>query len=294
MSSQLLKAKIDEDMVKTCDNNIFGDWINSIDELHKNFVGAKPFEHIVLDNFLKDSYAEEAVKQFPTNLDDYYKYCNPILFKYLNDNVDKMPYCIRNIFYALSSEKMIQNMVKLTGIDNLEYDKYLHGAGLHISPKYGRLNLHLDYEKHPILEDRQRILNIIIYLNKDWDPSWNGATELWDSDNCVKKVDVKFNKALIFRTDELSWHGVPEKIMCPEGEYRKTLAFFYVSPLKSKPDETKLGVNEEGYRVKAAFVKRPQDKYDERMDKLYQIRPHRRITQEDMDEIWPDWDYRKD
>ena len=30
---------------------------------------------------------------------------------------------------------------------------------------YGRLNMHLDYEKHPILENRQRRLNIIYYLN---------------------------------------------------------------------------------------------------------------------------------
>ena len=40
---------------------------------------------------------------------------------------------------------------------------------------------------------------------------------------------------------------------------------------------------------KAKFVKRPEDPYDENMQKLYEIRPNRRITREDMDLIMPNW-----
>ena len=50
------------------------------------------------------------------------------------------------------------------------------------------------------------------------------------------------------------------------------------------------GADIDGYRKKAVFVKRPQDKYDERMEKLYKIRPMRRISDQDMYEIWPEWD----
>ena len=56
------------------------------------------------------------------------------------------------------------------------------------------------------------------------------------------------------------------------------------------PDSNKLGADINGYRNKAVFVKRPQDKYDERMEKLYKIRPIRRINDQDMSEIWPYWD----
>jgi len=87
----------------------------------------------------------------------------------------------------------------------------------------------------------------------------------------------------------MSWHGVPEIIKCPEGMYRKTLALYYISPLKSNPVKNKLGADEDGYRKKAVFVKRPQDNYEERMEKLYKIRPYRRITESDMKEIWPEW-----
>ena len=71
--------------------------------------------------------------------------------------------------------------------------------------------------------------------------------------------------------------------------YRKTLALYYISPLKSNPVKNKLGADEDGYRKKAVFVKRPQDNYEERMEKLYKIRPYRRITESDMKEIWPEW-----
>ena len=72
--------------------------------------------------------------------------------------------------------------------------------------------------------------------------------------------------------------------------YRKTLAFYYVSDLKNDKNVDKKGADENGFRTKDVFVKRPSDPHDERMEKLYAIRPHRLITSEDMKEIWNDWD----
>ena len=54
-------------------------------------------------------------------------------------------------------------------------------------------------------------------------------------------------------------------------------------------NKNKIGNDGSGYRTKATFVKRPQDPDLPQMKKLYEIRPHRRIKQEDMDEIWPEW-----
>ena len=51
----------------------------------------------------------------------------------------------------------------------------------------------------------------------------------------------------------------------------------------------KIGNNGSGFRTKACFIKRPQDEYDERMEQLYKIRPIRRIENEDMKKIWPEW-----
>jgi hypothetical protein len=152
--------------------------------------------------------------------------------------------------------------------------------------------MHLDYEKHPILENKQRRLNIILFLNKEWKKEWNGDNQLYSKDmkECKVRTYPKFNRAIIFQTNEISWHGLPEKIMCPENIYRKSIAYYYISPLINNNNLDKYGNNGSGYRLKAAFIKRPQDKYCEKIDKLYKIRPFRRITEEDLKNIYPEWD----
>lgn len=198
---------------------------------------------------------------------------------------------IKNLFYVPSTDEISNIFSKIASISDLEYDPYLNGAGLHAHSRYGRLNMHLDYEKHPKLKNRQRRLNIILFLTKDWKKEWNGDNQLWDKnmEKCKVKTFPKFNSAIIFKTNEISWHGLPEKIMCPEGVFRKSLAYYYISPLEGKSDKNKFGADESGFRTKAAFIKRPTDPDYPKMKKLYEIRPNRRIEKEDMEEIWSDW-----
>ena len=267
--------------------NIYGDWINQNIKIKNT-----PFNYIIIENFLNDNFYNEIIKTLKNKIDEnFWEYSNPIEVKYVLDKKEKYSEKLNILIKELSKDYFVDKLKKIFLIDNIEADETLHGSGLHYHPRYGRLNMHLDYEKHPILENKQRKLNIIIYLNNEWEKDWEGATELWNNDmsNCVVKCYPSKNKAIIFETSELSWHGVPEKIMCPENIYRKTLALYYITPLKNKPEKNKLGSNKDGYRTKAVFIKRPQDKDDERMEKLYKIRPYRRITKEDMKEIWPEW-----
>ena len=291
--------KIDFNKLKYFENiqNIekyFGDWKENINELKSNFINAKPFEHIIIPNFLNKEYAELLHSQFNTdNLNDpniWHKYNNPIEVKYANDNIDKMEKDISELFYILSTHQITNLFSKLSNIDDLEFDPYLHGAGLHVHPRDGRLNMHLDYEKHPI-SGKERRLNLILYLTKHWNSDWNGDTQLWDEkmENCVVKSNVIFNTAIIFKTNDISWHGLPEKITCPENVYRKTFAYYYLSNITTNEKITKFGNDGTGYRSKAAFIKRPQDPYQEEMEELYKIRPYRRIEKEDLIKIWPEW-----
>ena len=89
----------------------------------------------------------------------------------------------------------------------------------------------------------QRKLNIIIYLSKEWNPSWGGGLQLWSHDeetnkpkDRVKYVEVKYNRAVIFDTTQNSWHGLPEPLSCPEGVFRKSLALYYVTPANNAVD----------------------------------------------------------
>jgi hypothetical protein len=99
---------------------------------------------------------------------------------------------------------------------------------------------------------------------------------------CNKRIYPEFNKAVIFQTNDVSWHGLPEKIMCPEGTFRKTVAYYWISDLCTKKKM-------EHYRYKAKYVKRPEDPYDDRLQKFYDIRKDRRIESNDMESIYPGW-----
>jgi dTDP-glucose 4,6-dehydratase len=268
--------------------NYFGNWINDekiLKKIHYDFINAEPFEHIIIPNFLSNDYAELIYKNFPVdiNTNNWYEYNNPIEYKYANDHLNFMPKCLQQIFYLLSCKEIINVFSNISGIDNLEYDPYLHGAGIHVLPTGGKLDIHLDYEKHPYL-NKERRLNIILYMNKDWKEEWNGDTQLWDKNmnKCIVKSQVKFNTAIIFKTNETSWHGLPDPIKCPKNIFRKSIAYYYISSLESKPNNDIFGNDGSGYRTKATFIKRPEDPYDELKEKLYKIRPFRLIKKDDL------------
>jgi Rps23 Pro-64 3,4-dihydroxylase Tpa1-like proline 4-hydroxylase len=74
-------------------------------------------------------------------------------------------------------------------------------------------------------------VNLLIYLNKDWDERWGGALELWDRSGrqCVRSVQPVFNRAVLFDTSNFSYHGHPHPLACPPERSRKSVALYYYS-----------------------------------------------------------------
>lgn len=280
--------KITPELVASADLGVLGDWTTG------DFVAeSTPFRHCIIHNFLSEEHYKKVKAELPAAPDsNWWVYNNPLEVKYALDKFDVMGPNTRAVFYALATKQVCERMQEAFGKEGLEYDPFCHGAGLHMHPQNGRLAMHLDYERHPIAKDKQRRLNIILYLNDDWKEEWNGDTQLWTKDMsaCVKKVHPQRNTAVIFETTEQSWHGLPDLIKCPEGRYRRTLAFYYVSSLSAQASTSKVGSGSDGYRSKAVFVARPTDPKDPRLDELRAIRPNRRITEEDMARLMPEWD----
>ena len=75
---------------------------------------------------------------------------------------------------------------------------------------------------------------------------------------CIKKVTPKFNRAIIFNTTDISYHGHPSPLMCPENKCRKSLAWYYLT--EPQDDVTK--------RYRAKFVARPSDPKDDKIEKF--------------------------
>jgi hypothetical protein len=82
--------------------------------------------------------------------------------------------------------------------------------------------MHLDYSVHPISQKERRV-NLIIYLNKEWKEEYNGDIQLWNSEftHSVQKIYPVFNTAVLFNTSDDSWHGLPTPIKCPPNTGRK-------------------------------------------------------------------------
>lgn len=262
---------------------LLGSWVNtaSYEDLCKEFTEAKPFAHVVIDNFLTEEFAHELRKEFPP-MDDprFHRYHNPIEKKYATKTFDGLPAATK-LYEMFQSDKFVSVLKKITGIDELEADPHLHGAGLAFHKTGGKLDMHLDYSIHPISKKERRV-NLILYLNEDWDPSWGGDLELWDKDftHCVRRVDSSFNRALIFQTSDLSYHGLPKPLTCPDGMRRCSAGVYYVS----EPRENAT------HRFKAQFFPLPDQPKDPRLMELYKIRVERIITPKDLEEIFPTWE----
>ena len=128
----------------------------------------------------------------------------------------------------LNSGPFVRFLEELTGIDGLVPDPHLRGGGLHEIRQGGLLGVHADFNVHPRLRLYRR-LNLLVYLNKDWQQEWGGALELWDrgGQRCVRTIQPVFNRAVLFDTSNFSYHGHPHPLACPPERSRKSVALYY-------------------------------------------------------------------
>lgn len=197
--------------------------------LSQRFNAQQPFRYIIIDNFLEADAAELLLAEYPTpdkavwNTTNYVQQRNKFQKSSFEAN------SIFQLFFdELNGEKMTNYLSDMTQIQNLMGDEKLFGGGLHQSLRGAFLNVHVDFNKHPETKNYRR-LNLLIYLNKDWKPEYEGAIEFWDMERKKKMISVlpAFNRCVIFETNEISFHGHPAPLKTPDGITRKSLAVYY-------------------------------------------------------------------
>ena len=213
-------------------------WKKSLAENSEVYKNASPYPHIQLENFLEEWAAEKALSQFPAVKDQgWIHYIHVNEKKHGLNKMELLPPFIQELIHELNSDEFVAYISELTGIPNLKADDMLEGGGLHQSQRNGFLNIHADFTVHPHKRNWSRRVNILIYLNKDWKPEYNGDLELWDRK--MKGVQAKiapiFNRCVIFNTDKDSYHGVPDTILCPEDDTRKSIALYYFTEETVRP-----------------------------------------------------------
>ena len=172
---------------------------NLISEEKKNdYLNANPFPSIILDDFFNVTFLNKVLEEFPdlSKIDSSQNYKNKNEVKYTNNTYKIFPNTIKQLFDFMNSNSFLEFLQKITSIEEkLISDKDLNGGGLHEIKTGGKLKVHTDFNRHPTL-DLDRRINILIYLNKNWDKNYGGDLEFWNQNmSLCKKKYSKLKKS---------------------------------------------------------------------------------------------------
>ncbi|WP_417619072.1 2OG-Fe(II) oxygenase [Parasphingorhabdus sp.] len=204
---------------------------SEIDPLRAGYAKASPFPNMVIDNFLSPELAERLSDNFPPpDLASVSRISQHQYLKrgYRPSSLGEHPSVA--LLKAFNSKPMIDLLESLTGHQNLVADPDFVGGGFHEIERGGHLDVHADFNLHPQLQLIRRI-NLIVFLNRAWDQDWGGALELWPPDMraCAVSVLPIFNRAVIFDTGKMCFHGHPGPLKLPKGLTRRSMALYFYS-----------------------------------------------------------------
>jgi Rps23 Pro-64 3,4-dihydroxylase Tpa1-like proline 4-hydroxylase len=224
---------------------------DQIERLHNEFNSAKPYRHIVADNFVLESVANQLFENFPS-IDKFAKH-----YKGLNENKSEgadfssFDPLFTTYKQDLTSPEFYKWVSQVTGVQDVFITDDALGCGLHQGVNGSFLDIHIDFNIH-VQKNVHRRLNMLLFLNKNWQHEYGGQLELWNADmtKCEKYVEPSFNRLVIFETSEISYHGYTSKLKIPPTESRKSIyAYFYTKErvgaasyhdtvFRAKPDDT--------------------------------------------------------
>jgi Rps23 Pro-64 3,4-dihydroxylase Tpa1-like proline 4-hydroxylase len=195
------------------------------------FNSNQPIRHLVIDQFLEPAFARSLFEHFPPveEMRTHYKGLNEK--KAEHSDFSKLDAGFSVLHEQLVSAEWTGQLEKLTGIEQLETIEDRLGYGLHQGADQSFLDIHIDYNLHPI-KKLYRKLNLIIFLQDNWNDSWGGHLELWDREvkNCIQRITPTFNRCVIFECSDISYHGY-SRIHVPGGVTRKSAYQYYFIPV---------------------------------------------------------------
>ena len=191
------------------------------------FRSARPFKHAVIDHFFEGPFAERLLADFPVFNPELAKneIYGGVWGKAVNTEIRRISPAYEEMYELMGSPQFLDLIGEISGIPGLLPDPKLYGGGTHENLHGQDLDPHVDFN----YDEAQRLhrrLNLIVYLNKDWKSEWGGSLEIHSNprkpaENQIRSFEPLFNRAVMFETNEHSWHGFP-KIELPEAERHRS------------------------------------------------------------------------
>jgi len=216
----------------------------SRERLAEQFQQARPFRHVVIDNFFTSELCARLAGSFPAfderlavNEDGVVG--NKAVF----EKITSLGPAWRELDELVQDAAFRELVSNITGIPELQYDPNYFGGGTHENRHGQGLDAHVDFNFHPITRQHRR-LNLIVYLNEEWEDGWGGSIQLRkdpylpQAEDEVATVTPKFNRCVIFETTEHSWHGFP-RINLPEAKRhlsRRSFALYYYTDTRPEAE----------------------------------------------------------
>jgi hypothetical protein len=212
------------------------------DQLRDDFLSAQPFRHIVVDDFFEEGFASRLLDEFPRFDKGISKAeSGEAGGKAIQPRIAAISPSWNDLYNEISSPPFLDLISRMSGIPDLIVDPHMFGGGTHENLHDQELDPHVDFN-YDITDKLHRRLNLIVYLNKGWKSEWGGALEIHSNprrpdENQIRGYDPIFNRAILFETNEYSWHGFP-RITLPEEERhrsRKSISIYLYT--KDRPAE---------------------------------------------------------
>lgn len=226
--------------------------VSRSDAMAADFAAARPFPHIVIDDFLPAGFVAQLNEQFPDIAEKKKGGKTAHIPVILEDGTEAqlgkewlsrevlVPLIFRRLYWELNSNPFVALLEKIAGIKGLIADPHLAGGGVHSTRPGGYLKVHADFNKHPNF-GLDRRLNLLIYLNENWLPEYGGDLELWSADmqHCERKIAPLAGRCVIFRTTSTSFHGHPQPLACPPDRTRRSIALYYYSNGRPETEDSR-------------------------------------------------------
>lgn len=190
-----------------------------------NYLTAKPFSHLLIENICDDEKLHEAYNSIP----DISNKSKDLVFaknKFEKSNYGEIHPFLKELYDDLKSEKFNQFISFISGGKEVFVDPKNYGGGLHQGRGNSKLDMHLDFNYHPENKLWYREMNILLYMNKDWKSEHKGHLDIEDlRTGETKSIPVNWNSMIIQQCAPFSLHGYALTNF-PEDKYRTSVATY--------------------------------------------------------------------
>lgn len=215
--------------------------------LASDFRNSGVVQSCYIDCLLPDVAAREIYAAFPDKSQMMLKK-SLREFKYVAAQMDKYDPLLEEIVYAFQDPRIVELIAEITGMDELLPDENLYAGGISVMAKGNYLEPHLD-NSHDKDRQNYRVLNLLYYVTPEWQSSYGGNLEVWDSGpkGLPREIESRFNRLAVMATHEQSWHSVNPvrhdgNRCCVSNYYFSTKPFerhdyFHVTSFRGRPEE---------------------------------------------------------